>query len=310
MRLLVVLATLFLTGCGHYISVGVSAESEARRYPLVRAAIDCDLEDLKRLTPAHLNETDSIGRTALSWAMMRQCTDGALLLIEAGAAVHRRDKGHWSPVQQAAIAGNARLLKALFDRGADPNDADANGANPLHHAAASGNKESVELLISRGALVNAANDKGATPLHYGAADADVVDALIRAGANVNARATDDSTPISWAPRYPPKTGIEGMRALIRVGADFRSADEHGSTAFTVAAVRSDVQCAQELLALGADVNRRGKTGKTVLSLIREVNSRDWTWSNIAFSLIDPGYKASFQRAREMEAFLVKNGATI
>jgi len=73
------------------------------------------------------------------------------------------------------------------------------GLTPLHTAAGRGHKEIVELLITAGADVNAKGDYGWTPLHKAAAafedHKEVVELLIAKGADVNAKDMHGETPL-------------------------------------------------------------------------------------------------------------------
>jgi len=66
--------------------------------------------------------------------------------------------------------------------------------------ASKGNKEIVELLIAAGADVNARDDGGDTPLLNAAAfgQKEIVELLIGKGAEVNAKNANGETPLDWA----------------------------------------------------------------------------------------------------------------
>ncbi len=94
--------------------------------------------------------------------------------------------------------------------------------------------EVVEALIRAGANVNAGIKIGATikiasaPLHFAATDghAAVIETLLRAGADVNARDNNRFTPLHWAAYKGHTAAVE---ALIRGGAKVNARDKSGKT---------------------------------------------------------------------------------
>lgn len=112
------------------------------------------------------------------------------------------------------------------------------GDTPLHFAAAAYQTELALALIARGAQVRARNRRGAEPLHYACdggpgsawwnADAqfDVVDFLIRAGAEPGAVDASGVAPLHRAVR---NRGTGAVRALLLSGADARATNRTGST---------------------------------------------------------------------------------
>lgn len=76
----------------------------------------------------------------------------------------------------------------------------AQSVQSLHEAAAAGDIEQIKSLISAGADLNAKANDGTTPLHYAVilAKKDVTELLIANGADVNAKDNEGRTPLYWA----------------------------------------------------------------------------------------------------------------
>ena len=90
----------------------------------------------------------------------------------------------------------------------------------LHSAAANGDLASVRELLNRDGNPNQFDDGGCTPLHYAAQGEhhDVLRALLAAGANVNARDTDNIGNTAIA-HVAGNCSLETARILIEAGAD-------------------------------------------------------------------------------------------
>lgn len=155
---------------------------------------------------ADVHATTEEGYTPLHAAALNKQIGTGQLLVEAGAD-HKpiRPPAGWTPLHIAAANGDVSFARMLVDSGADVNAADARGFRPLHYAIlrssmgiryfpSDRNEESgikmVDVLINLGADVAAKSNQGSIPLHTAAGyegNTDTINALIRAGADVNDR---------------------------------------------------------------------------------------------------------------------------
>jgi ankyrin repeat protein len=121
-------------------------------------------------------------------------------------------------------------------------------------AAMRGNKDEVRELLKQAADVNAAQGDGMTALHWAAmkADADLVQTLLYAGANVRATTRIGAyTPLILA----AKEGNAGvMEPLLKAGADVGARTSNGTTPLMLAAASGVADAVTVLLDHGADVN--------------------------------------------------------
>lgn len=104
------------------------------------------------------------GFTGLHLAAFFGHVDVAAELLKRGAdvnAVSRNELGV-QPINSAAAANHAEVVRLLLDHGADPSARDAAGFTPIHAAAQSGNDALYELLVEHGADQDAVTDDGRT----------------------------------------------------------------------------------------------------------------------------------------------------
>jgi ankyrin repeat protein len=123
--------------------------------------------------------------TRLIEAIRRSDRSAALEEIAATPSIlNKPGPGGATPLMQAALAGDAGLVGAMLQKGADPNRRNHVGASALMWALE--NVGSVELLLDAGADANATSDFGRTPLTLAAAQAGaapVVKLLLNRGAS-------------------------------------------------------------------------------------------------------------------------------
>ena len=153
----------------------------------------------------NVNAKNFSGRTALDYAAAYNTNpDVTKALIAAGANVNARNGLGMTALLEAtrnrANPNLADVIKALIDGGADVNARDeVFGWTVLMNAACYiTNPNVIEDLIAAGANVNARNGLGMTALMRAASwntNPDVIKALIDGGANVNARDSDGKRAI-------------------------------------------------------------------------------------------------------------------
>ena len=154
-----------------------------------------------------------------------------------------------------SCAGTRRPSGKLVDQHADVNAPQADGATALHWAVFRSDKEMVDLLIRAGANAKAANREGATPLWLASVngDAAIIAALINAGADPNEKLPLGRTPLMEASR----TGnVDAMKVLLDHGADVNAKETlRGTTPLMWAADEGHAACDP-----ASDRARRGYQG--------------------------------------------------
>lgn len=134
----------------------------------------------------------------------------------------------------AVNAGDIASARQILATGADVNSRDAEGSSVLMLAAHAGNLPIVQLLLEAGADVNKCDERGWSPLTKAVYNpelkrgfADVVQALINAGANIEAAIGYGVRPLMLAAGYGETAVVE---TLLNAGADVRATNEGGFTA--------------------------------------------------------------------------------
>jgi ankyrin repeat protein len=234
------------------------------------------------------NATEPDGTTALHWAAQRNDLEAARLLLARGASAGRANRYGVQPISLAAVNGNGPLITLLLDAGATP-DAAMNGEPALMTAARSGSLAAVRALLDRGTDPNVKEPwRGQTALMWAAAEghAGVVRELTSRGADLGARSTVGFTALLFAARQGK---IDTAMALLDAGASINDAllgearsgtaggayasptPDSGVNAFLLAAGNAHFELAARLLDRGADPNAapRGWTALHQVSWVRK-----------------------------------------
>ena len=166
-----------------------------------------------------------------------------------------------APVADAARSGALDAVRVLLQQGADANAAHGDGMSALHWAAERGDAEMVDALVHAGAAVDAVTRIGHyTPLHVASTGghASVIEGLAEAGADVSAAAsTTGVTPLHLA---AAAGSADAVTALLDRGADVDARERAwGQTPLMFAAARDRVEAIRVLLERGADPAVTSKT---------------------------------------------------
>lgn len=197
-------------------------------------------------------------------------------LVQLGADPNASDG---AALRDAAANAQLDALRWLIDHGAKPERAhDDRGRTTLHLAAStragrapgsSITATMIELLLAAGADANASAaavmGPGGTPLLAAAetGNVDAARALIKGGANINARTTDGAER-SALMLAADQGKSEMIEALIALGAEVDARDASGMTALALAVQALAPATVRRLLDAGAAVDTRSNSGLTPL----------------------------------------------
>ena len=180
----------------------------------------------------------------------------------AGSAL--RVSGAESTLVDAVKALDKTAVREMVRRPETVNIAAADGTTALYWAAERNDLEVVDLLLKAGANPNVASRYGYTPLAMAALNGNekVLARLLDAGADPNAATPDAETPLMAAAR----TGVApAVKVLLARGANPNVKERaRGQTALMWAASEGHTDAVSALLAGGADFKARSSQGWTAL----------------------------------------------
>lgn len=176
---------------------------------------------------ANANAPNPHGVTPLLEAAGQGHLEMARLLIDRGAKIDYTGMSEGSPLTLAAYMGQVDFLRLFLAAGANPNLAlPVGGETALHMAAVANRTKAALLLLDAGANPNQHARSGVvtsmfdgsvklwgeTPFHYAAAygDEEMLQAMLRAGADRAATNTNGGTPLEYADRHRRPRNIRDL----------------------------------------------------------------------------------------------------
>jgi ankyrin repeat protein len=217
MRITLLFATLLITAPAA-AQIAPSA-SDLAATGLHASAAKGDAAEVARLiaTGAAVNATDGHRRTALHVAAHFRQRETAQTLLKGGANPNALDAQAYDIVTIAAVNDDLPMLKLAVAGGCDPR----NITSPYHGtaliaAAHLGHEEIVRTLIAAGAPLDHVNNLGWTALiesivlgNGGKRHTDTLEALVKAGANLDLADRQGVTPLGLAK-------ARGYSAMVRI----------------------------------------------------------------------------------------------
>jgi ankyrin repeat protein len=201
--------------------------------------------------PAQRRRPDS----PLAEAVRRNDLVTVKALLEKGADPNRRNNQGSPVLSVAAIRGYGAIAQALLEKGANVNARRRERSTVLMDAALGGHLQIVKALLARGADVNAKAERSVTALQVAAisGQAAIVQALLAGGATVNSEDDQGKTALYWAASMG---SAEIVQVLLARGAKVDTRDWYGMTPLMGAAMEAHTEAAKILIDHGANVNAR------------------------------------------------------
>ena len=190
----------------------------------VQSADKGDLKAVQLFLAAGIdgNSQDATGSTALMVAAKTGRIDVVNKLLQQKLNLDLQNKQGETALMLAAANNQADIVKLLLKKNADPNLQDQSGWSALMKAVYQGNTACVEALVGQSRQeVNRALLVAALAGHR-----DIVQVLLKNGAEVDTRADDGRTPLMLA---AAKGDNDLVSALLAAGADPTLVDQSGAT---------------------------------------------------------------------------------
>jgi len=177
-------------------------------------AIKLDLDDQVRtllrrgIDPNTVEEAR--GDTALTLAAREGSTRVFNVLLQnKEVKLDARSRNGETALMLAAYKGNLAAVRALLDKGAEPNQT---GWTALHYAATVGNNDIVQLLLDRAAYIDAESPNQTTPIMMAARGGHIltVKLLLDEGADATLKNGANMTAIDFAREGGFKDIVEGL----------------------------------------------------------------------------------------------------
>ena len=202
------LCALWLAAQGAAAQTPPSAEEMAAYEGMHAAVVGGRASEIEELARAgeDIEARDGNGRTPLIVAAFRGDTAAARALLAVGAYPNALDNQSYDALTVAAVQGDVAMLKLLLETGANARAITGPyGGSALIAASHRGHVAIVEALLAAKAPVNHVNNLGWTALMEAIALGDgsaryqqIVDALIRAEADLNLADRNNTKPLALA----------------------------------------------------------------------------------------------------------------
>jgi hypothetical protein len=178
-----------------------------------------NLEELKKMVENGLNidSTMSSSRTLLHEACFHRHFNIVMYLIGIGANIEAKDVMGWTPLRYTCAHGDLRIIKYLVDNGARIDSESTRKWTSLHSVA------------------------GLSHFTY----------FVEAGANLEARTSDNLTPLHVACVYGQD--YRAVDFLIRSGAEIEAVDGHGHTSLYLSCANGQYDIVETLISHDCEV---------------------------------------------------------
>ena len=267
------------------------------------------------------NGIQDTGYTRLQKAIVQNDLSTVTALIKAGADINLRGNLMYPPLHLALDKDRHSIAVALIQAGADVNLQDATGKTPLHRAAMQAQETFVRTLLKLGSDPNIKDEQGKTVLHVtSTAQPDLIDLLVSNNANVNAQDSDGNTPLHT---FLGRSNM--VEKLLKNGADPNVKNNFGISPYMMMLeedrIKEYPKVLQQMLAFKADVGSTNKLGETILHLAArlEMNetfenalkgcdlcTRDVNGNNVLHALVRTQNTAMISKVLEKAPELLKD----
>ncbi|XP_052283272.1 transient receptor potential cation channel subfamily A member 1-like [Dreissena polymorpha] len=218
------------------------------------------------------------GMNALHYCAYKDRAECAKILLENGAKPCQKCDNGFFPINIAGKCAAAKTLEILIQHveklGYKREDiltfTDKENNMPLHGAVNSGDLKAVQVCLSAGAPVDAKQEDSSTPLHFAAAQGSVDMVRLmhevqpeRFKAALHMQDVLRMTPLHRAALFDH---VAVVKLLLEHGSDIDARDTHERTPLILASTKGGWRTVHLLLESGADINLKDKENRNFLHL--------------------------------------------
>jgi len=247
----------------------INQQDHQGKTALAHAAYWRDHEAVVRLLLEHGADTfiaDYSGRLPLDIAQARHHA-GAVEILGSSVATNRAGMQGWSELAQAIFNDDTAVFKAALRACTDIHAVELDGRNALQIAVYHHRKAMVVDLLTF-ANCNVKHSDTASALHIAVERGfgDLVELLLKLGADINDQNIDGETPL-----YRAVANADAALTvfLLKEGADPNIGNTLQKTALMAAAAMEREDIVAQLIAAGADVNRTDRFSRSALFIVAD-----------------------------------------
>ncbi len=134
-------------------------------FDIARHGTTNELDSLMQEDPKAIDLRNEAGYTPLILACYHGNEEVVYALIEQVKDIDGSSE-MGTPLMAATVKGYASIVKALLEKGANPNISDANGTTALHYATMFQLEDIVKMLVDANADTTSKDNRGNSPLDY------------------------------------------------------------------------------------------------------------------------------------------------
>ena len=235
--------------------------------------------------PQRMDLRNGILRECARYGFTELCT----IYVEMGADLDERDESSGLPPLAIALYKQHWTTAAmLIERGASlifDDNYNVEKASFLHHASACGRNDIVELLLKHGADPNAMTITSETPLHWAATlgQSKAIEILLRAGSDANsATQLTKERPVHFASMLNCKEALQSLLG----SADVKAQSSEGWTALHYAAAYGHIEIVEILISRGAEIDAETYSSGTTPLVLASKYGHESVESILLASLFD------------------------
>ena len=299
--------------------VPVSVKDVSSSTPLHEAVRNGHIESTGALLAANAdpNQKDASGNTSLHLVMPQASRSKIFMqLLAANADPNQKDSYGETPLHIAARLGMSEdIIQSLVSAGGDPNERNKKGITPLSLAIERNHLAQASLLVNLGADIHAEDMEDTSALVRAIRQGpETVQAVISAN-NVQSRDSQGRTALHIAVLSHAEPDV--VNFLIKSGADINARDKNGDSPLHIAVRENDRANGELLLARGADVFYPNVTGDSPLraALTRRGGREDWVLNSLVIKAADgagntPLHLAAEWQLDQVVSFIVDKGGSL